>query len=116
MDEVKKKVDYLDADERERHANLPASKTDLGKLWEKLEDMENRSRCNNVCFIGIPEGKEGRDAVKFLEELIPKLLEIQGKHETERMHRVTSQQPRPEYKPRPLLAKFLRSSDRDSVI
>lgn len=83
MDEVEKQVDYLDAAERKRHANLPASKTDLGKLWEKLEDMENWSRRNNVCLFGIPEGKEGRDAVKFLDKLIPKLLETQGKRETE---------------------------------
>lgn len=115
IDEVEKRVEYLEAAETEREANPLATKTDIHLLLEKIEDMGNRSRRNNVRFIGIPEGKEGGDAVKFLEELLPDMLDIEGKHEIERAHRA-GQQPRPGDRPRPMLAKFLRSSDRDFVL
>lgn len=81
IDVVEKRVEYLEAAEKEREANPLATKTDIHLLWEKIEHMENRSRHNNVRFIGIPEGKEGGDAVKFLEELLPDILDIEGKHE-----------------------------------
>ena len=115
INDVEKRVEYLEAGEAEREANPLATKTDIQLLWEKIEDMENRSRRNNVRFIGFPEGKEGGDAVKFLEELLPDMLELEGKHEIERAHRA-GQQPRPGDRPRPMLAKFLRSSDRDLVL
>lgn len=116
FDDVEKRVEYLESVEKDWQANPPASKTEVALLWEKLEDMENRSRRNNVRFIGFPEGKEGGDVAKFLEELIPQLLDIEGKHEIERAHRAINQQPRPGDRPRPILAKFLRSSDRDLVL
>lgn len=116
IDEVEKRVEYLETTEKEWQANPPASKMDVERLWEKLDDMENRSRRNNVRFIGIPEGREGGEVVKFLEDLIPELLDIEGKCEIERAHRVASQQSRPGDRPRPILAKFLRSTDRDAVL
>ena len=49
-----------------------------------------------------------------MEELLLDMLDIEGKHEIERAHRA-GLQPRPGDRPRPMLAKFLRSSDRDLV-
>lgn len=116
MDDVEKRVEYLEVAEQEWQANPPASKTDVGQIWDKLEDMENRSRRNNVRFVGFPEGKEGGDVVRFLEELLPNLLNIEGRREIERAHRIASQRPTPGDRPRPILARFLRSSDRDAVL
>ena len=116
MDDVEKRVEYLETIEQDRLANPPASKTDVSQIWEKLEDMENRSWRNNVRFVGIPEGKEGGNVEKFLEELLPNLLDIEGKREIERAHRIASQRPAPGGRPRPILAKFLRSTDRDAVL
>lgn len=48
LDDVEKRVEYLEATEQEWQANLPASKADVGRIWDKLEDMENRSRRNNA--------------------------------------------------------------------
>ena len=116
MDDVEKRMEYLETAEKEWQANPPASKTEVRQIWEKLEDMENRSRRNNVRFVGFPEGKEGGDVVKFLEELMPNLVDMEGRREIERAHRVASQRPAPGDRPRPILAKFLRSSDRDAVL
>ena len=114
MDDMEKRVEYLETTEQEWKANPPASKTDVGQIWDKLEDMENRSRRNNVRFVGFPEGKEGGNVVRFLEELLPNLLNIEGKREIERAHRIAGQRPAPGDRPRP--ARFLRSSDRDAVL
>lgn len=65
MDDMEKRMEYLERAEQEWQANPPASKTEVGQIWDKLEDMENRSRRNNVRFIGFPEGKEGGDVVRF---------------------------------------------------
>lgn len=48
-------------------------------------------RCNNIRFIGIPEGKEVGDMAKFLDALIPKLLDIEVNCKIEHPHRVGSQ-------------------------
>lgn len=59
-------------------------------------------------IIGVPEHEEGRDMVKFLDELFPSLLDITGrKLELERAHRVPAQRSGEGDKPRPILARFL---------
>ena len=63
MDDVEKRVGYLETTEQEWQANPPAGKTDVGQIWDKLKEMENRSRRNNVRFAGFPEGKGGGDVV-----------------------------------------------------
>lgn len=116
LDEMERRVEYLETVEKGWQANPPASKKDVDSIWEKLEDMENRTRRNNVRFIGFPEEVEGRDVIKFVEDIIPELLGIDGKLEIERAHRVPTQSALSGGRPRPILAKFLRSSDRDMVL
>ena len=38
-------------------------------LRDKLMDLENRSRLNNLRLVNLPEGAEGRDACPFLEKM-----------------------------------------------
>lgn len=59
-------------------------------LTEKTDDLENRSRRNNLRLIGLPEKEEGNDGFAFLEKWLPKVLELDvNKPLTlERAHRV----------------------------
>ncbi|RXN19406.1 liprin-beta-2-like isoform X2 [Labeo rohita] len=117
LDEVEKRVEFLEGAEKELKANPPATKLELDQLWDKVEDMENRSRRNNIRIVGIPEGKEGQDTVRFLDGLIPNLIDSSGRQlEIERAHRSPSQRPSSTDRPRPILARFLRSADRDFVL
>lgn len=50
-------------------ANSLASQ--VKKLTEKVDDMENRNRRNNLRLVGLPEKEEGSDACAFLEAWIP---------------------------------------------
>ena len=116
LQEAEARLDFLESAERERQTNPPATKDDFALLKDKLEDLENRSRRNNVRFIWIPEDKVHGEMTDFIEKLIPDLLGIEKKCEVERAHRVPTQLAQPGGKPRPIIARFLRSSDRDLVL
>ncbi|KAF4075582.1 hypothetical protein AMELA_G00235910 [Ameiurus melas] len=115
--DAEKRIEYLESSERALSANPPVTKRDLEKIFERLEDLENRSRRNNLRIIGVPEYEEGRDMVKFLHELFPSLLDITGhKLEIERAYRVPAWRSGEGDRLRPILARFLRSFDKDLVL
>lgn len=47
-------------------ANPVATRTEMDEPWDKFEDLENRSKRNNLCFAGVPEGKESGDMTVFM--------------------------------------------------
>lgn len=117
LDEVEKRVEFLEVAERELQANPPATKAELELIWDRIEDMENQNRRNNVRIVGIPEGKEGQDMVRFLEDLIPQLIDSPSRQfGIERAQRSPGQRLNLTDKPRIILVKFLRSADRDFVL
>lgn len=70
-------------------ASLTKSVTELA---ERLQDQENRGRRKNLRILGL--GVEGSDAVKFMEQWIPRILDIEAKAgwiKLERAHHI----PRP---------------------
>ncbi|KAJ1205431.1 hypothetical protein NDU88_000866 [Pleurodeles waltl] len=54
-------------------ASWTAKDQELLHLRSKLTDLEDRSRRNNVRFLGFPEGIEGADIFSYLRETLPKL-------------------------------------------
>ncbi|KAI4905592.1 hypothetical protein NFI96_000350, partial [Prochilodus magdalenae] len=123
ISEVEKRVEFLEGTERELRenaiANPPATKSELDTLREKIEDMENRSRRNNVRIVGIPEGHEAGNMIQFLDEVIPKVLNIESagtRPEIERAHRALAPRLAPGGRPRAILVRFLRSGDRDYIL
>ena len=47
-----------------------------GKLAAKCEDLESRSRCNNIWIHGIQEGSEKKDMIRFIADFIHSTLQI----------------------------------------
>lgn len=43
-------------------------------MKEKLDNLENRARWQNPRLVGFPEGEEGKNAITFLQEWLPKIL------------------------------------------
>ena len=62
-------------------------------LTERADDMENRSRRNNLRLVGLSENEEGRDACTFLEKWIPSVLGMKTSTPLalERAHRIGPQ-------------------------
>lgn len=68
------------------HANIHKTKK-LGKgLMEKVEDLENRSQCNNLYFMGHPEIVAVRTLLDICSTAIPQALGLQQKCVVERAH------------------------------
>ncbi|KAJ1196322.1 hypothetical protein NDU88_000193 [Pleurodeles waltl] len=60
---VEEDVDFL----KQQNAMQESQVTDV--MW-KLEDLENRHRKNNLCFLGIEEGLEGNDIRDYMIKLL----------------------------------------------
>lgn len=48
----------------------------LQTLTEKADDMENRTRRDNIRVVGLKEGAEGEQPVAFFERWLPKILNL----------------------------------------
>nr|XP_014347658.1 PREDICTED: uncharacterized protein LOC106704657 [Latimeria chalumnae] len=92
----------------------------MGEMWDKIQDLENRSRRNNIRVLGIPEGIEGNGVsgpallLTVLRDCLP--LESADAIEVERAHRTLGPRPPPDQRPRPIIARFLRFQDRERIL
>lgn len=99
---------------------LESLETRIDELTDKADDLENRSRRNNLCFEGISEDNQGNESWEQSEEKIKKFISTRLKIEAdnmviERAHRVGKKRSTSD-KPRPIVAKFLNFKDRDMVL
>lgn len=82
-------------------------------LANKVDDLECRSRRNNVRVLGIPEGEEGSDPCSYMERWFADNLDITPPV-LERAHRITGQNPGSA--PRAIIVKCLNYKDREGIL
>lgn len=101
-------------------ANPPATRAEVEDLLLKLDDLENRSRRNNLRFIGFPEKCEKSDALTFMRDTIPELLNVEfdGGLEIDRAHRTPGRRKQDDQRqpPRPIIIRLLRFQDRERIV
>ncbi|KAJ1140002.1 hypothetical protein NDU88_006363 [Pleurodeles waltl] len=68
--EVEGRVSQAEGDLVDLKVKVAQLQTCTGELHRRAEDAENRSRCNNLRFVGFPEGAEENNAIEFLESWI----------------------------------------------
>lgn len=92
----------------------------LNTVLSKQDDTENRLRCCNLCFVGLPERAEGSDPPPtFLENLLIKTFSREAFSSTfvvERTHRLAAHPPPSGAPPHTFIAKFLNYRDQDSIL
>lgn len=66
-------------------AKLEHTKARLSEAINRLEDQENRSRCNNIKIINLPECTEGDYAKDFFKIWLPKILNLTEKNDRIKM-------------------------------
>lgn len=117
LNNVESRIDFLEDAHQALETNPPATQTEVEILRQKLDDLENRSRRNNLRFVGFPEGCEGPDTLAFLREVIPRMrnIDFQGDLEIERAHRTLARRRPDDQPPRPILACYLRFQDRERI-
>lgn len=76
------------------------------RLENKCEDLEGRSRRNNIRVVGVPEGVEGPRPTDFIAQLLQDLLGLNEKPLLDRAHRTLREQPSGGNPPRPFVARI----------
>ena len=123
MGDVEKRVEWLEDADKERQesleANPIATRVEVDDLCDKLKDMENRNRHNNLQVVGVPEGKESGDMAVFVQKLMTSVLDWEDDAqppEIDRVHRIPIPRPNPGERPQTILVRFLRSANRELIL
>ncbi len=89
----------------------------LERLTEKMTDMEDKSRRNNIRLVGLPEGMEGSDVAGFLRINLSRWIpSLKGRDiEIDRAHRVYDGRKNSD-RPRTLIFRVLRWHDRLEIL
>ncbi|KAK6490190.1 hypothetical protein HHUSO_G4660 [Huso huso] len=90
----------------------------LEAVKERVEDLDNRGRRNNLRILAIPEDAEGNNMIQFLQNEIPKMLKhaFEGPLEIERAHRALAPKPREGQRPRAIILKLLMFQIKEEII
>lgn len=80
--------------------------SEVGKLTEKCEDLEGRSRRHNIRIVGVAEGAEGSRPRDFVADLLKDVLSLDEKPLIDRAHRTLRRSPDPRDPPRPFILRL----------
>ncbi len=115
--QTRDRVDSVQADTREDRRAVTDLKNKLERLTEKMTDIEDRGRRNNVHLVRLPEGTEGTSAASFVRVNLSKWIpSFRGRDiEIDRAHRVYDGG-RGSDRPRTLIFRVLRWHDRSEIL
>ncbi len=115
--QTRDRVDSIQADAHEDRRTVTDLRNKLERLTEKMTDIEDRGRRNNVRLVGLPEGTEGTNAASFLRVNLSKWIpSLRGRDiEIDRAHRVYDGG-RGSDRPRTLIFRVLRWHDRSKIL
>ncbi len=115
--QTRDRVDSVQAAACEDRRAVTDLRNHLERLTEKMTDMEDRSRRNNVRLVGLPEGAEGSNAAGFLRVNLSKWIPSLKGHDIEidREHRMYDGG-RGSDRPRTLIFRVLRWHDRSEIL
>lgn len=91
----------------------------LALIQAKNEDLEARSRCNNIRITGLPESTNTGRMETFIETLIKDIFgpeNLSSMFIVERAHRSLAVRPVPGAPLRPIIARILNYRDRDVIL
>ena len=94
---------------------------EISVLKNQIDDLQNRSRRNNIILYGIPEGSEGdQQCENFMSDFIADHMQLDGGRDIKigRAHRTPGRRPTASSssRPRTIHCKLLRSGDREYIL
>ena len=89
----------------EMEVSMSALKGEIRALQIKCEDLENRSRRNNLKMVGIAEGEEGKAPTAFISNLLKDLFGLEDLPLIDRAHRLGQVKPNTGQPPRPFILR-----------
>ena len=117
MQVVTKRVDKLEIETRKMSHQVVDNATNVGKLELKVAKMEDQDRRNNIRITGLAGGREGNNAISFLQKMLPKWIpQLSTRNiEIERAHRIPHHRAR-ENVPPTMILRLLRHNDRNDIL
>lgn len=112
------RITQLEQDVSGLQSDLGSVLKENAGLKMKLEDLESRSKRQNVRVLGLPEGLEEKDARAYMAAMFTCLLGdlLSGPPELDRAHRSLQPKPRPGDPPRPMIVRFHRYVEKEAVL
>lgn len=88
------RMDSIQANVRQSEKDSSTCLTELTRLQKKINELEDRSRSNNVRLVNLPVGAEGENPRGYLQKMLPKwILSLKSSHsnlEVEKAHYIFS--------------------------
>lgn len=119
VQDLKQQVDDTKRKNREISKSVKACVSDQKELEQKLAELEDRSRRNNVRITGLAEGREASDPIGFLQRQLPvwiPTLRDRPIIEIERAHRIYAKGKGKKPGSRTMIFKCLRHQDRQAIL
>uniref|UniRef100_H2ZU79 L1 transposable element RRM domain-containing protein n=1 Tax=Latimeria chalumnae TaxID=7897 RepID=H2ZU79_LATCH len=122
LDSITSRLDMLErriSDIEDRVYHLENVISEVHRLSEKCDNLENRARRSNLRLIGLPEGIEGKDPISFMEKLLVEVLgetTFPGRVKIKRAHRALRPRPSEGERPRIMIFKLLRFPDKMRIL
>lgn len=87
-------------------AKVELLSADLVRVENKCEDLEARSRRNNIRIVGIPEDSADSSTAAAISTLLKEALHLEKEPLLDRAHRTSQPKPRPGERPRAVIARL----------
>lgn len=104
------RIQEVDSALRDLHHTSRDHSKSIAYLLDKVDDLENRARRNNLRLVGLPESVPAKDLEHYCSVILPQALGISSPCKVERAHRIGP--PRDNQKPRPVIIRYLDFADR----
>lgn len=125
VEDLKKSLNFYEEslNETKKVIAEKATKEEIDQLRCKVDDLENRSKRNNLVLFNVPEGSEEDWSSQSCEEFVENFfhhhmglvrIEVMRAHRTPTFERGASRRDRK--KPRPIHAYLLRYTDKENVL
>nr|XP_014349403.1 PREDICTED: uncharacterized protein LOC106705180 [Latimeria chalumnae] len=110
--ETEQHISKIEDDREAENQRVQQLEQRIAAAAERIDELENRSRRNNIRIIGFPEGVEESNLIAFLQKALPGLLglESEANLEMERAHRALGPRPAQGQHPRAFIVKLFKIS------
>lgn len=112
---TEERISSLEDDNTANSAVLARFSHSNRDLLDKLGNLKNRSRRNNLRNIGLPESISNAQLPDICAKIIPEQLSLRTPCVTERAHRI-GQHTEHSAKPRPVIVRYLNCADKNAIL
>lgn len=88
LEELEQRVLLLESDNDTLNTKIKSKEEKVGKMGDRLEDLENCSHCNNLRMVGLPKSIKHSDLHNICEADLPQALGLTHKCRIDRAHRI----------------------------